>query len=71
MWKSLAVVEKWTIIFWKQSRLNDTAEIKQVDIPISKNQVLQVLYVHAYKTSWIETYKNLITTKITNPTVQY
>ena len=44
---------------------------KQVDILISKNQVLQILYlkhIKLHKLPWIETHKNL---KLNNDTVQF
>ena len=47
---------------------------KQVDILISKNQVLQILYlkhIKLHKLSWIETHKNLIPTKLNNDIVQF
>ena len=47
--------------------------VKQVDILISKNQALQILYlkhIKLHKLQWIETHKNLIPTKLNNDTVQ-
>ena len=49
-------------------------DIKQVDILISKNQVLQILYlkhIKLHKLSWIETHKNLVATALKNDTVQF
>ena len=48
--------------------------MKQVDILISKNQVLQILYlkhIKLHKLPWIETHENLIPTKLNNDTVQF
>ena len=46
---------------------------KQVDILISKNQVLQIYLKHIklHKLPWIETHENLIPTKLNNDTVQF
>ena len=47
---------------------------KQVDILISKNQALQILYlkhIKLHKLPWIETHENLIPTKLNNNTVQF
>ena len=47
---------------------------QQVDILISKNQVLQILYlknVKLHKLPWIETYENLIPTKLNIDTVHF
>ena len=47
---------------------------KQIDILISKNQVLQRLYlehIKLHKLPWIETHDNLIPTKLNNDTVQF
>ena len=46
--------------------------IKQVDILISKNQALQILYlkhIKLHKLPYIETHENLIPTKINNNTI--
>ena len=47
---------------------------KQVDILIFKNQALQILYKFMYiklhKLQWIETYENLIPTKLNSYTIQ-
>ena len=51
-----------------------TIQHKQVDILISKNQVLQILYlkhIKLHKLPWIETHENLIPTKLNNDTVQF
>ena len=48
--------------------------IKQVDILISKNQALQILYLKhtmLHKLPWIETHENLISTKLNIYTVQF
>ena len=47
---------------------------QQVDILISKNQVLQILYlkhIKLHKLPWIEIHENLIPTKLNNDTVQF
>ena len=47
---------------------------KQVDILISKNQALQILYlkhITLHKLPWIETHENLISTKLNIYTVQF
>ena len=52
--------------------------MQQVDILISKNQALQILYLIAthvqftkiHKLLWIETHENLIPMKLNNHTVQ-
>ena len=47
---------------------------QQVDILISKNQALQILYledIKLHELSWIETQENLIPTKLNNDTVQF
>ena len=43
--------------------------MKKVDILISKSQALQILKLH--KLPWIETYENLITTKLNNNTLYF
>ena len=43
--------------------------MKQVDILISKNQALQILKLH--ELPWIETYENIIPTKLNNDTIQF
>ena len=48
--------------------------LKQVDILISKNQALQIVYlkhIKCHKLPWIETHENLIPTKLNNDTVQF
>ena len=48
--------------------------LQLVDILISKNQVMQILYlkhIKRHKLPWIETHKNLIPTKLNNDTVQF
>ena len=48
--------------------------MQQVDILISKNQALQILYlkhIKLHKLLWIETHENLIPTKLNNNTVQF
>ena len=48
--------------------------VKQVDILISKNQALQILYlkhIKLHKLPWIETHESLIPTKLNNNTVQF
>ena len=49
--------------------------MKQVDILISKNQALQILYLKHItlhcKLPWIETHENLISTKLNIYTVQF
>ena len=48
--------------------------MKQVDILISKNQALQILYlkhITLHKLPWIETHENLISTKLNIYTVQF
>ena len=48
--------------------------LKQVDILISKNQALQILYlkhITLHKLPWIETHENLISTKLNIYTVQF
>ena len=45
---------------------------EQVDILISKNQALQILYlkhIKLHKLPWTETHENLIPTKLNNDTV--
>ena len=47
---------------------------EQVDILISKNQALQILYlkhITLHKLPWIETHENLISTKLNIYTVQF
>ena len=47
---------------------------KQVDILISKNQALQILYlkhITLHNLPWIETHENLISTKLNIYTVQF
>ena len=47
---------------------------KQVDILISKNQALQILYlkhITLHKLPWIETHENLISTNLNIYTVQF
>ena len=54
-----------------QSSKNKT---EQVDILISKNQALQILYlkhITLHKLPWIETHENLISTKLNIYTVQF
>ena len=49
-------------------------ELKQVDILISKNKVLQILYlknIKLHKLPWIETHENVIPTKLNNDTYFY
>ena len=49
-------------------------KMKQVDILISKNQVLQVLYlkhIQLHKLPWIETHENLIPKKLNNDAVLF
>ena len=43
--------------------------MKQVNILISKNQAPYILKLH--KLPWIETYENLIPTKLNNDTLQF
>ena len=53
--------------------VNCTISEKQLDILISKNQALQILYlkhIKLHKLPWIETHENLIPTKLNNDTVQ-
>ena len=48
--------------------------MKQVDILISKKQVLQILYlkhIKLHKLPWIENHENLIPTKLNKDTVQF
>ena len=48
--------------------------MQQVDIVLSKNQALQILYlkhIKLHKLPRIETHKNLIPTKLNNDTVQF
>ena len=58
-------------------KFNILLKPKQVDILISKNQALQILYLkhiakaELHKLPWIETHKNLIPTKLNNDTVQF
>ena len=47
---------------------------QQVDILISKNQALQILYlkhIKLHKSPWTEIHKKLIPTKLNNNTVQF
>ena len=47
---------------------------KQVDILISKNQVLLILYlkhIKLHKLPWIQTHENLISTNLNNDIVQF
>ena len=52
----------------------DTRISVEVDILISKNQVLQILYlkhIKLHKLPWIEIHEHLIPTKLNNDTVQF
>ena len=52
----------------------DTRISVEVDILISKNQVLQILYlkhIKLHKLPWIEIHENLIPTKLNNDTVKF
>ena len=53
----------------RQLPLKFTMTIQKVDILVSKNQALQVLYlkyIKLHKLPWIETHKNLNPTKLNN-----
>ena len=50
------------------------AKLQQVDILISKNKALQILYlkhITLHKLPWIETHENLISTKLNIYTVKF
>ena len=52
----------------------NSSNLKQVDILISINQALQILYlkhITLHKFPWIETHENLISTKLNIYTVQF
>ena len=65
---TLVVLKIWLV------GLSQVLQIKQVDILISKNQALQILYlkhITLHKLPWIETHENLISTKLNIYTVQF
>ena len=69
---------KYTSISWCHESITMLQTIcnfeKQVDILISKNQVLQIWYlkhIELHKLPWVETHENLIPTKLNSNIIQF
>ena len=74
MYFSIFIFERKWRVFPKSVTIMCSLKKKQVDILISKNQVLQIFnlkHIKLHKLPWIETHKNLIPTKLNNNTVQF